>query len=113
MGQQGEERAAETVPSSHRPPARRMLTCTLPACHTCLVAQVADASVAAPQVLTHTVGTDVGVKGTLVDVCSGKRASAAALLTGVSTSQVPLGLELQPRSSLMSHKTRVSRVCRH
>lgn len=34
-----------------------------------LVAQVADAAVAPPQVLTHAIGADIRVEGTLIDVC--------------------------------------------
>lgn len=37
-----------------------------------LIAQVADAAVAPPQVLTHAIGADVRVEGTLIDVCTVK-----------------------------------------
>ena len=77
----------------------------------CLVAQVADAAVAAPQVLTHTVGTDIRVEGTLVDVCTRRRASAAALAPWRLQKPCPPGPELQPRPCLLPLETRVSQHC--
>lgn len=84
------------------------LTSALSAIRDCLVAQVADAAVAAPQVLTHAVGTDVRVEGTFVDVCSRKTASAAALAPWWLQKPGPPGTELQPRPCLLSLETRVS-----
>ena len=94
-----------TPPPVHSPGT---LTSALPAIRDCLVAQVADAAVAAPQVLTHAVGTDVGVEGTFVDVCSRKTASAAALVPWRLQKPGPPGPELQPRPCLLSLETRVS-----
>lgn len=94
------------------PPAGR-LTGTLPASGVCLIAQVADTSVAAPQVLTHAIGTDIGVKGALVDVCSGRRVSAAAPAhRGLQKPGTP-GPKLLRRPCLISLETRVSQHCGH
>ena len=74
-------------PAARRPP--RTLTHALLAGRARLVAQVADAAVAAAKVLTHAVGADVGVEGTLIDVCSRKTTERLLGLLGASKKPGP------------------------
>lgn len=99
--------------TDHHLPASAGLSHPVPSTgHGCLIAQAADEAVATPVVLAHAFGTAVRVQGTLVDVCSRGRVSAATPAhRGTSRNQGPPGPELQPRRCPTSLTFRVSQYC--